>query len=80
MLTVADVATAAGVVGGAIWATYHTISTQEIRNSILELKIEILQKVSDISTAQAMQSVEIQHLTDWKDQMENRRRFPPSGA
>lgn len=77
MLSIADVATTVGVIGGGIWATWSSIAQANIRNAILSLKVELITELSDLSQAQAVQSNEIQNLERRVEKLED---LPPNAA
>ena len=69
-LSVTDIATTAVAVGGSFWAVFNTMLTLNIRNSINELKIEMIVKLSDLTSAQAVQSSEISNLEKRLERLE----------
>ncbi len=40
--------TAVGVIGGAVYATYQMVATNQIKSAVLELKLSIQEKISSI--------------------------------
>jgi hypothetical protein len=57
-----DIWSAVGVIGGAVYATYSTITSLSIKAAIASLRIDFLEKISEINTQAAIQSTEISNL------------------
>ena len=66
-----DIWGAIGVVGGAIYATYSTITSLSIKTAIANLQIKFLERMGEINTQVAMQSTEIANLERRIDRLED---------